>query len=52
MTTDVVPESEWTASALRPTAQWVPVSSPDGSTRLEMIWSVPSVTVPQVVSAA
>ena len=52
MTTTVRPESEWTAASLRPTARWVPVSTADGRTRMEMVWSVPAVTVPQVVPAA
>lgn len=40
--------SEWTAAALRPTARWVPVSGPDGRTRLEMVWSVPAVDLADV----
>jgi len=57
MTTIVRPESEWTAASLRPTARWVPVSTGDGCTRMEMIWSVsavevPAVEVPQDVPAA
>ena len=52
MTMIVGAESEWTAAALRPTARWVPVSTSDGRTRMEMVWSVPAVTVPRVVTAA
>ncbi len=52
MATMVVNETEWTAAALRPTARWMPVGTADGGTRLEMVWTVPSVSVPQVVSAA
>ena len=47
MTTMIVrPESEWTAPSLRPTARWVPVSTGDGRTRMEMVWAVPAVDVP------
>lgn len=45
-------QSEWTAAALRPAARWVPVAATDGRTRLAMVWSVPSVSVPAVVTAA
>jgi hypothetical protein len=46
MTTIVRPESEWTAASLRPIARWVPVSSADGRTRMEMVWAVPVVDAP------
>ncbi len=46
MTTNVAAETEWSAASLRPTARWVPVSTADGRTRLEMIWSVPAVDEP------
>ena len=52
MTMTVRPETEWTAASLRPTARWVPVGTADGRTRMEMVWSVPTVTVPQAVPAA
>ena len=52
MTTIVRPESEWTAASLRPTARWVPVSTADGRTRREMIWSMPAVDVPESAPAA
>ena len=52
MTTYVVPETEWTAAALRPTARWVPISTADGRTRMEMVWAVPTVTVPEAAPAA
>jgi hypothetical protein len=41
--------SEWTATALRPVAHWVPVCDAGGRTRLEMSWSVPTVEVAAVV---
>ena len=46
MTTTIQAESEWTAASLRPTARWVPVSTADGRTRMEMIWSVPALDEP------
>jgi hypothetical protein len=52
MTTMMRPESEWTAPSLRPTARWVPVITADGHTRMEMIWSLPAVDVPQAAPAA
>lgn len=52
MTTTIGTETEWTAASLRPTARWVPVRTADGRTRMETVWSVPTVDVPQVVSAA
>ena len=52
MTTTVGPQVEWTAAALRPTAHWVPVTTPGGRTRMEMVWAVPAVEVPQVAPAA
>ena len=52
MTTTVDPISEWTAASLRPTARWVPVGTADGGTRMEMVWSVPAVTVAQAAPAA
>ena len=52
MTTTVGSETEWTAASLRPTARWVAVRGADGRTRMEMVWSVPVVTVPQAVPAA
>ena len=52
MTTTVRPESEWTAPSLRPTARWVPVSTADGRTRMEMVWSVPEVDVQHAAPAA
>jgi hypothetical protein len=52
MTTIIGAETEWTAAPLRPTARWVPVSTADGRIRMEMVWAVPAVTVPQVVPAA
>jgi len=32
---------EWNATALRPTARWVPVTGDDGRSRLEMRWATP-----------
>ena len=52
MTTTVRLESEWTSASLRPTARWVPVSTADGRTRMEMVWSVLAVDVPQSAPAA
>ena len=52
MTTIVRPESEWTAPSVRPTARWVPVSTADGHTRMEMLWYVPAVDVPETAPAA
>jgi hypothetical protein len=52
MTTNAGSETEWTAAPLRPTARWVPVSTADGRTRMEMVWSEPAMTVPQAVPAA
>ena len=52
MTMTVRPESEWTAAALRPTARWVPVIAADGRMRMEMVWAVPSLDVPQPTPAA
>ena len=52
MTTTIDPRTEWTAASLRPTARWVPVSTADGRTRMEMVWAVPAVTVPQAAPAA
>ncbi len=44
--------SEWTAAALRPRATWVPVTGPDGRTRMEMVWSLPSVDMADVTNPA
>jgi hypothetical protein len=52
MTTTVRPESEWTAPPLRPTARWVPVRTADDRTRMEMVWAVPVIEVPQSVPVA
>ncbi len=52
MTTSIETATEWTATALRPTARWVPVTGTEGRTRLQMTWSVPTVDVAQVASAA
>ena len=46
MTTIIRLESEWTAVSPRPTARWVPVSTADGRTRMEMIWFVPALDEP------
>jgi hypothetical protein len=52
MTMTIRPESEWTAASLRPTARWVPVSTVDGRTRMEMVWSVPTIDVAEAAPAA
>jgi hypothetical protein len=52
MTTSIETATEWTATALRPTARWVPVAGPGGRTRMQMTWCVPSVDMTQVAPAA
>jgi hypothetical protein len=52
MTTTAEPASEWTAAPMRPTATWVPVTRPDGRTRMEMVWSVPALDVPDLTRPA
>jgi hypothetical protein len=52
MMTIVRPESEWTVPSLRPIARWVAVRTADGRTRLEMVWAVPAVDLPDSAPAA
>ncbi len=51
MTISIETATEWTATALRPTAQWVAVQA-QGRTQMQMVWSVPTVDVAQVAPAA